>query len=71
MRMTKKDHEERLARLAAGQGNDEDRRLVKLYESQEHDEPAAGHASVSHSVALDDGGQAVDEPRPARRRGTR
>lgn len=33
MEFTKKDYEDRKSRIDAGEGSDEDRRLVKLYES--------------------------------------
>lgn len=66
MRMTQADHDARVARLAAGQGTDDDARLVKLYESRERDEAPAENASVSHAVdrhvELEDGGQGADDP---------
>ena len=34
MKMTQKDYDERAARIAAGQGDDEDRRLVEHYERE-------------------------------------
>ncbi len=34
MELTQKDYEERVNRVAAGQGDDEDLRLIKHYESQ-------------------------------------
>lgn len=64
MRMTQADHDARVARLTGGQGTDDDRRLVKLFESQDRDDVPAENASVSHApdhvVELDDGGQGVE-----------
>lgn len=50
MKLTQKDFEERVARLAAGVGDDEDRRLVKLYVREGYHEGVIAKA------------QPVDEP---------
>ena len=58
MKFTKADYEERKARIDAGEGSDEDRRLVKQYEQQK---PSGGPASdtAAHDAA------AEETPEPA------
>lgn len=58
MTMTKKEYDERVARLADGTSEDpdDDRRLVKLYENT-HSTSAA-----PEKITVEDGAQAVDEP---------
>lgn len=69
MRLTEKDHETRMARLADGTSPDpdDDRRLVKLYERQgEHDgadpDMMAVMSGDAHLIE-------APEPRPRARRG--
>ena len=42
--LTRRDYDERKARVVAGAGSDDDRRLVRLYEREGHREPVLARA---------------------------
>lgn len=65
MKFTKADYEERKARIDAGEGSDEDRRLVKMYEQEK---PSGGPVSdtAAHDAVTED-----EAPAPAKTGGTR
>lgn len=65
MQLTQKDYDERKQRVDAGDGDDEDARLVKHYEAE-------GFEPSKHAVAeqpkADDEAEAAKAPRPGRGR---
>lgn len=74
MELTQKDYNERKARLDAGTGDDEDARLVKLYEREGFGPVADPPPAVNDTspAATDGDGSGESEPvdpAPSRRRG--